>query len=345
MKKFILVFILALFTTYLSAQDSISSKTLLVGVKPTPPFIISQDNGYTGISIDVWEKIAKELDLKYEYRELILPDMIKSLKNNSIDICISPLTVTSKRLESFDFMQPFYITNLTIAIKRNENSFSKKFFSMGLINTLLILIGILIVLGFFMWLSERKHYENKIRGAFGIWHFILYLGRFKKRDSDPISKSGGLIAILWGFTIIFGLSAYAVMVFFSMNVNKLAGEIESVKDLSRYTVGVIENSAPAEYLSSIGINYTEYSTLDDLFSALRQEDVETIVHDEPIMKFQLFQDQLLEKIEILPVRFNTQYYSFATPRGSALQYKVNAALFRQIENDWGLLLEKYNLAE
>ena len=56
----------------LFAQDSGNNKTLIVGTKIAPPFAMKADDGsWEGISIELWDEIAKELDLDYEWQETL----------------------------------------------------------------------------------------------------------------------------------------------------------------------------------------------------------------------------------------------------------------------------------
>jgi ABC-type amino acid transport substrate-binding protein len=48
----------------------ISKQKLIVGVAVGPPFDIRQaDGSWTGISVELWRQLAKELNLEYEFRE------------------------------------------------------------------------------------------------------------------------------------------------------------------------------------------------------------------------------------------------------------------------------------
>ncbi|MEA3497332.1 MAG: transporter substrate-binding domain-containing protein [Bacteroidota bacterium] len=349
MKKIVVLFIaFVLVNSFYSFSNTQKEKQkIIVGVKETPPFIINEEGAYSGISIDIWKDIAKRLKLDFEYKNYnSLSSLLDAVKNNDVDITISPLTVTSGRLTEFDFMQPFYITNLTIAISKGSNSFSKKFFSIGLLKTFVFILIVLVILGIMLWLSERKHYNKFNKGIAGIWHSIIYLLKLKKQDNDAVTKSGGLISILWGFAIIFIISGYGASVFFSLQINKLENDIKSVNDLSEVNVGCISQSSTAEYLISKNIDFKEYATLEKLLEALKKNDIDAVVHDAPILKYYVFKNKLDNDFSILPVTFNKQYYSFAVSHKSPLQYKINPALFNEIEcGNMDEILGKYNLLE
>jgi Domain of unknown function (DUF4410)/Bacterial extracellular solute-binding proteins, family 3 len=50
---------------------SVTRQKLIVGLTVNPPFVIHEPNGsWSGISIELWQQVAKEIGLNYEYREM-----------------------------------------------------------------------------------------------------------------------------------------------------------------------------------------------------------------------------------------------------------------------------------
>ena len=48
--------------------------------RSSPPFAMKRPDGsWTGISIELWRRIADELDLEYEFREYEIPEMVERL--------------------------------------------------------------------------------------------------------------------------------------------------------------------------------------------------------------------------------------------------------------------------
>ena len=80
----LLALFLPLFFQATLAQDfpspSLSkNKLLIIGTKVAKPFAMKDKEGkWHGISIELWEKIAKELDLKFEWKEHNLSALLKS---------------------------------------------------------------------------------------------------------------------------------------------------------------------------------------------------------------------------------------------------------------------------
>ena len=90
-----------------------STQKLIVGVKEAPPFAIKQaDNTWSGLSIELWQAIATDLQLSYAWRELDLPGLLQGVADGSLDVVVAALTITPERERLFDFTQPFYITQV-----------------------------------------------------------------------------------------------------------------------------------------------------------------------------------------------------------------------------------------
>jgi hypothetical protein len=54
---------------------SITKQKLIVGLTLNPPFVIHEPDGsWTGISVELWQEVAKEIGLNYEYLKLTSGD-------------------------------------------------------------------------------------------------------------------------------------------------------------------------------------------------------------------------------------------------------------------------------
>ena len=62
------------------------TKILAVGVTNDPPFNIrNSDGSWTGISVELWQELARELGLKYEFRETGLIGRFRGLAEGWLD--------------------------------------------------------------------------------------------------------------------------------------------------------------------------------------------------------------------------------------------------------------------
>lgn len=124
--KIILGLVALLFTVLAQGQTapvSGSDKTLRVAVKPSPPFVIKdKDGGYEGISVQLWEQIASEHDIRFKYTEENLQGMIDGVADGKYDVGVGAVTVTAEREARLDFSQPFFDSGLAIAVRNDDRS-------------------------------------------------------------------------------------------------------------------------------------------------------------------------------------------------------------------------------
>lgn len=93
-----------------AAESPPADKTLVVGTKIAPPFVMKapDGDGYTGISIQLWETLAQQLGLHYRYEQRSLKQLFTGLEDGSLDIAVAALTATARREKRIDFAIRFY---------------------------------------------------------------------------------------------------------------------------------------------------------------------------------------------------------------------------------------------
>src|SRR5271170_1767416 len=89
---------------------------LVIGTKEAPPFAMKgEDGSWTGISIDLWRKIAADLNLNYRFQEASLDELIDGTAAGSLDAAIGAITITAERDKVVDFTHAYYQSGLGIA--------------------------------------------------------------------------------------------------------------------------------------------------------------------------------------------------------------------------------------
>lgn len=109
-----IVFLFPFFSSYASSDP------LKVGVYPCPPFVISSMEGeWSGLSVELWEQIAKEMDVEYTLETHRLDDLLNSIETEQIDVGVSCISITPERELFADFSHSF--TKLTsLLLLRNR---------------------------------------------------------------------------------------------------------------------------------------------------------------------------------------------------------------------------------
>ena len=90
-----------------------------MGVKETPPFVMRGDDGaWTGLSVELWQRIAADLRIRYEFQEYDLAGLLNAVEDGEIDVAVAALSVTPERERVLDFTHGYHHAGLGIAVKR-----------------------------------------------------------------------------------------------------------------------------------------------------------------------------------------------------------------------------------
>ena len=154
--------------------------TLIVGVVHEPPFVIKEGGGiYSGLSIDLWNTIADDLNKPFKFKQYSDHiGILRALDFAECDVSINPIHVNELRLKMLEVSQPFFVSSIGVATTQLEaNQFSRvisNFFSLQFLRIIMLLILIVFIFGTLLWIAERKHNRRQFRpgliGLFdGLW--------------------------------------------------------------------------------------------------------------------------------------------------------------------------------
>jgi len=330
-------------------------KIVQVGIKTSEPFIIDAENEgeNLGLSIFLWERIASDLQVEYAYKEYAdLPSLLSAVENNQVDISINPLTVTPERLTNMEFTQPFFITNLAIAVRKDQqNPFVRllqNIFSWEFWTALALLAFVILIFGFLAWIFERKHNEEEFgRDARGLWESFWWsavtMTTVGYGDKSPKTVGGRIVGLIWMFTAIVIISGFTASIASSLTVGQLSLDISNLEDLKDAKVVSISGSTSNEYLEDKKIPSSRVATADEALEMLASGETDAFVYDEPLLRYKIMENKLQDEITVAPARFLTQYYAFALPLGKARK-PLNLAIIQRIESlEWKTELAKYEL--
>lgn len=334
------------------AAENVQKAALIVGTKESPPFSMKNREGkWTGISIELWQKIAGELGLRYEFRELPINQMLEGVTDGSMDAAVAAFTITSEREKRLDFSHSFYSTGLGIVVagKEQKSYFGavKSLASFSFLKVALSLAALLLGIGFFIWLLERRrnpaHFENRaVKGIFsGFWWSAVTLTTVGFGDKTPQTVAGRLLGIVWMFSGIFLISSFTAAITSSLTVTRLESNVRTIADLPNVSVGTINDTTSEFFLKERHIfNITYPSPLDGL-KAIQMGEIDAFVYDAPILRY-LILNNFNNELKILPQRIARQDYGIALPSGSSLREPVNQVMLDAMEEDWWQdLLFKY----
>jgi len=317
------------------------------------------DGELEGISVWAWEKIAEDLNLKFRYEKRDLEEIITGLKNGSIDMSMNPLTVTAQRSQAIDFSHPFFVSNSTVAIPETSTlqkglQFITSFFSLNFFRSILALFVVILIFGLLAWFFERKanpeEFQTGVKGIWsGIWWSAVTMTTVGYGDKSPKSLGGRIVALVWMFTAIIIISGFTAGIASSLTVNQLGWSKNSISDFKKERIATVANSATAHWLERHFFRRHEvFPTLPEALQALNENRVSGVTYDEPILKYLVNNDERFSSMEMLPIKFNPQFYSFgfSIALDEKLKYKISKKIIELTEgSDWKNLLAEYDLQD
>jgi ABC-type amino acid transport substrate-binding protein len=319
---------------------------LVIATKVAPPFAIKNDDGeWEGLSIELWERIADELNYEFTYSETNMASILEGLQQGRYDAGVAAITLTAQREEVLDFTHPFFTTGLGIAVRSEPDeryvSVLLSLFSWTFIQPMGALLLVLTIVGLLVWLFERKKNAEQFGGSViqgigsGFWWSAVTMTTVGYGDKAPSTLGGRAIGLVWMFASIITISGFTAAIASSLTVTQLGSSIEGPDDLKRpqVRVGSIQNTTSSMYLANEGISPRFYDSIDDGLAALETSEIDAFVYDAPILMYFINQREG-SILQVLPQTFERQDYAIGLPAGSPYREDINRELLRQIGSRW-----------
>lgn len=275
------------------------SDTLNVSVYNFPPCVIIENNKVSGFDVEIFERIAKDLDINLKYSVSDnLSNVVKSVENNNVDVGISGITITGEREAKLDFTHPYLNSGLMICVRKDsKTNFLKTVFRyMNNMSLMLLLILIFtIICGIIIFIVEKifskensQFYPNN--PFLGILNGFYFSNVFSSTvgfgDLVPKSIFGKIISV---FMIIIGV--YFIFPYAIANMNLALQEehkiydVSEISDLSGKVVATEKGTTSENYLKSVNCQVHSVNNIDEAFNLLESKKCDAIVFDMPVLKY------------------------------------------------------------
>jgi len=334
------------------AEPLLVKAPLTVGVLQAPPFSMKDQRGeWEGISVDLWKEIARELNLRYQFRELDVDALLAGVNRGSIDVVAAPITITPERERLVDFSHIFYASGLGMAVAKQSEldrwvGVLRAFFTTGFLRVLLMIALLLLLVGVTIWLFERRHNPGHFGGkplagiGSGFWFSTATLSGLSYGDKIPVTPGGRTVTILWMLASLIVVAGFTAFVTSRLTISHLEA-VRGREDLPRLLVATVEGSPGEDYLRRERIQMRVYPTLAEAMSTVARRETDAVVYARAILTYTTRHDYR-GTIDVLPDVLEQQYFAFALPNGSRLREPLNLALlditaqptWRQIESHY-----------
>ena len=318
------------------------ARTLKVGVSGSAPFVIQNDGDRSGISINIWRKIAEENNLSYRLIQQPTPrEGIRALNEGEIDLLVGPISITADRLNlpGVDFTQPYFIGKEGILLQLKPASLLSRlqvFLGWAVLSSILILTTVLLVVGSLIWLAERRTNSEQFPAkplpgiANGMWFALVTLTTVGYGDKAPITRIGRSLTSVWMVTSLIAVSsltaslASAFTLFLSGNTSN---SITDPAQLSGQRAAVLEGTSGEELAQDKNMRVVPSQSLGEAIEKVLTNQAEVVIFDRPAIRYHLKNNPELA-VQLAPFTLAEQTYGFAFRTGDPLRTPLNLSILK-----------------
>lgn len=340
--------------------QSLNSQKLRVGVAGEPPGVIVPDDQLdlsatvTGVSVEIWEILAANLNLDYElvYEDSVV-NVLEKLAAKDVDVAIGGITTTDKNISRFDFTQPLHQDALSILVPIQSPtlwSVIKPFLGWAFISSIILIVLCLFVVGNLLWLAERHHNSEQFPNSYikgvreGMWCALTTFSTVGYGDRYPITHLGRLIVGTWMIislaavtTLTAGIATTLAVAFSAQPYQKL----HKPSDLKGVRLATISGSKAVQWGQYYQARMVGVDHLSKAISLLASNQVDGVLYSRSVLEHYL-QENPKAPFQTVGFDIGTQYYSIALTPNNPLTEKLNEQLlsiemqlrFKQIQDDW-----------
>lgn len=321
-------------------------RSVTVAVRNVAPFVMTNDRGRTGFTVELWDEIAKRQGWTTRYIEAEnVGAQLKDVEAGQADVAAAAISITAERRARFDFSQPIFNSGLQIMVLHRSVApapprllnFLPLLFSKLMLVWLLAGLVLSVIPAHIFWLVERRRADESdddedaspisrsyFPGIFESFAWSLgFLGFMP--DTFPHRSLGRVIGILWGFVSILFVSYFTATLTTNLTVSTYEGQISGPSDLIGKKVATVAGTTSATHLDSMGIAATGLPNIDDCYRGLRDGKFDAVVFDSPVLRYYAAGDGA-GAVEIAGPIFHPEDYGLAFPLNSELRAPVDQSL-------------------
>ncbi len=338
-----------LFFFQLARAGGTKDSVIVIGIAPSAPFVnIPDSSSPTGISIDFWKLIAREMRADYEYKTYANnSQLLDAVRNGDVDMSINPISVSESRLKYLDFSMPFLVSGIAMVHKKRSGwlTILDFLFSWEFVSVVASLGVVILIFGSFIWVLERKknskHFNKGAQGLVdGFWWSAVTMTTVGYGDKAPVTRGGRAVAVLWMFVAIVLISALTASISSALTVERMDSNLKTTGDLSKFRVGTLSQTGSHDYLKLFGVKTIDVSNVPEGLQKVEDGELDVFVYDRPLLQYHLVQLDS-DELSLLPFDLKSDYYSFSYQKGSKLRDSIDFYLIRAIKSpEWNYNMKR-----
>ena len=328
---------------------------LRVAVYDLPPYgAVGADGGLSGLSVDLWRRVAEELEWEYSLTPVSqMESILSGLEQGQFDAAIGAITITPEREARVDFSYPAHRSGVAVALRKETGPLlavvSYAMVAADLGSLIVGMLALLLLLGVVIWLIERpgrsgtEAPEDSVANLRdGLYWAVVTMTTVGYGDKTPKTALGRLVAVVWM------LSSLVLVSFLSASlVSRLTAErvqnsgIRDESDLRGKKLAAVAQSSGAEYLDGLHLKYEKYDNLTEALSSLANGQSNAVVNSVGALQF-LVAARFAEVILVPRVLLAPAYMAIALPEHSPLKRPIDRALIKITASpEWKSVEDRY----
>lgn len=319
-----------------------SSPPLRVGLMEDPPFSTNASGTWKGLTVDIWGAIAQRAGLTVQWVPVTRRDIADQLAAGTIDVGPA-LTITSSRVRTMTFTPPILSSGMAIATIENVGwdwrAMLRNLWTSGLFGVFGVIILANLVIGFVLWLIERRRNPTNFGGApaqgfaSGVWCSISTMTTVGYGDKVPVTWAGRVLCFIIMLSGVIVISLFTAAATSALTVAHLRPRVHNAEDLRHAVSVAIDGSAGADYLRRNGMPLITVPDWGSAVAALEHGDAAAFVHNRVELLAGLRGHP--GHVAVLPLNLEEDFYAFPLSTDMLVQHRVNVALQEFLDStDW-----------
>jgi ABC-type amino acid transport substrate-binding protein len=333
-------------------KNDLQKRVFKVGVSERPPYTMKTDSGgWEGMAIDLWEEIAKNLGLKFQYVPCIQERMNDQLKSGEIDV-IAVTGEATDLLDVEDFTQPFLFSKTAAAVAHlsliaSFDNIRKHLWESGMFTVILSMVLAMFLISLILVIFESRresgHFEGSRfqRFANALWYTAVTMTSVGYGDSSRLSGLGRIVTFSWMLLGVLFVALFTGSVVSAITTSDINAQIIRVDDLLHYRCGCLAGTKLSRFLSDQGIPLKKCASYEEGFAALARGNISAFAGD-AISENYVINNEYPGQFKICAFPSVSLVYAMALRAGDPDYATINKALMRIVfADDWRAKIERW----
>ncbi len=331
------------------------SAPVRVAVYDVPPYgAVGVNGGLSGVSVDLWRRVAEELGWEYKFTPVSqMEAILGGLEQGRFDAAVGAITITPEREARVDFSYPAHRSGVAVALRKETGPLaaisSYLTVAMDLGYLILGIFALLVLLGAVIYVVERpgRSRTEAQDGSVttfreGLYWAVVTMTTVGYGDKTPKTPLGQLVAIVWMLTSLALVSLLSASLVSRLTAERVENStIRTERDLSARKLAAVAQSSGAEYLDGLQLKYQKHENLAEALSSLANGRSEAVVNSVGALQY-LVASRFAQGIYVQRALLAPAFMAIALPENSPLKRPINRALIKITASpEWKSVEELY----